>query len=121
MLDVIIVELPDEEKWDSRVHIGLQFMMAAASVHTAGQILCECMYDLAVRPGFQEEIRQEAYEMLERDQRRNKRDSTVKMRKLDSFIREAQRFNGNMGESSFSTIDQWPNIINQSATFRRKS
>ena len=103
LLDRIVEELPEEAKWDPRTHSELQLSAAAAAVHPTSQILCECMYDLAAHPEVQEELRQEAHEVLETGQGWSNRDSASKLRKMDSFMREVQRFRGNMGEYTCAT------------------
>lgn len=98
LLQWFIEALPEEEKADLQTQAELQLIVAAASIHTTNNLLCECMYDLAADPEIQEELRQEAYQVLEEDGGWETKDGIAKLQKLDSFIREVQRLRGNISE-----------------------
>ena len=76
----------------------LQLILAAASIHTTNNLLTECMYDLAAHPEVQEMLREEAHEVLEVEGGWQKKESMVKLKKMDSFMKEVQRTNGNISE-----------------------
>lgn len=90
--------LPEEEQGDVQTQAELQLILAAAAIHTSNNLLCECMCDLAANPDIQEELRQEAYQILEVEDGWEKKESMTKLRKLDSFMREVQRMSGNISE-----------------------
>ncbi|KAF7554485.1 hypothetical protein G7046_g6810 [Stylonectria norvegica] len=88
--------LPAEEKGDVQTQAELQLILAAASIHTTNNLLCECMSDLAANPDIQQELRAEAYQILEVDSGWARKESMAKLKKLDSFMREVQRLRGNI-------------------------
>lgn len=88
--------LPEDEKDDLQVHAELQLMLSAAAIHTTNNMLCECLLDLAAHPEVQEELRQEAYQVLEDEGGWARKESMAKLKKLDSFMREVQRLRGNI-------------------------
>lgn len=100
LLQWFIEALPEEEKADVQTQAELQLIVAAASIHTTNNLLCECMYDLAADPQIQEELRQEAYQVLGLEGGWETKEGLAKLHKLDSFIREVQRLRGNISESS---------------------
>ncbi|KAM6516031.1 hypothetical protein FALCPG4_014218 [Fusarium falciforme] len=65
MIQWLIEGLPEEEKADVTVQAELQLILAAASIHSTNNLLCECLCDLAAYPEVQEELREEAYRILE--------------------------------------------------------
>lgn len=97
-LDSLIEALDEEERWDPKVQAELQLMLAAASIHTTGHVLCECMYDLATHPDLQEELRWEVLDVACNHLKWGPRGCADGLQKMDSFMREVQRLHGNMGE-----------------------
>ncbi|KAJ4263157.1 hypothetical protein NW762_006779 [Fusarium torreyae] len=95
MIQWLIEALPEEEKSDLTTQAELQLIIAAASIHTTNNLLCECLCDLAAYPDVQEELRAEAYRILEVEKGWEKKENMAKLKKLDSFMREVQRLNGN--------------------------
>lgn len=96
MVEWLIDGLPEDEKDDIQVHAELQLIVAAASIHTTNNLLCECILDLAAHPEVQEELRQEAQQILETEGGWALKESMAKLKKLDSFMREVQRLRGNI-------------------------
>lgn len=99
MIQWLIDALPQEEKGDVTTQAELQLILAAASIHTTNNLLCECMLDLAAHPEAQEELRKEAYETLEVDNGWARKENMAKLKKLDSFMKEVQRLRGNISKS----------------------
>jgi cytochrome P450 len=98
----LLESLPQEEKADVRVQAHLQLIVSAAAIHTTSNLAVDCLLDLAAHPDAQEELRQEVYEVLEREDGWAKKESMSKLKKMDSFIKEVQRFAGNV--SKYSTF-----------------
>ncbi|KAF4493493.1 cytochrome P450 monooxygenase (lovA) [Fusarium agapanthi] len=96
MIQWLIEALPEDEKADLTTQAELQLIIAAASIHTTNNLLCECLCDLAAYPEVQEELREEAYRVLEVDNGWENKESMAKLKKLDSFMREVQRLSGNI-------------------------
>lgn len=94
----LIHALPDGEKGDVETHVELQLVVAAASIHTTTNLLCECMFDLAAHPEIQEMLRDEARQVLETEDGWSRKESMTKLKKLDSFMKEVQRLSGHISE-----------------------
>lgn len=103
MIQWLLEALPKDEKSDLTTQAELQLIIAAASIHTTNNLLCECLCDLAAYPEVQEELRQEAYQILEVENGWERKESLAKLKKLDSFMREVQRLSGNISESLLSS------------------
>ena len=71
-------------------HINLH--VAFAAVHTSAVAITHIMYDLCAMPEYVEPLRQEIAKALEEEGGLNKK-AFLKISKLDSFMRESQRFN----------------------------
>jgi cytochrome P450 len=100
LIQWLVETLPEHEKGDYQMQAQLQLVLAAASIHTTNNLLTDCMYDLAAHPEVQEMLRQEAIQVLEVEGGWAKKDSMAKLKKMDSFIKEVQRFSGNISMSS---------------------
>ncbi|KAF4512681.1 hypothetical protein G6O67_000030 [Ophiocordyceps sinensis] len=96
MMQWLIEALPDNERADVQTQAELQLVTAAASIHTTHGLLCECIYDLAAHPEIQDELRDEARQVLEVEEGWARKDSMAKLKKMDSFMREVQRLRGNI-------------------------
>lgn len=94
----LIEALPEEERGDVQTQAELQMILAAASIHTTNNMLCECMSDLAANPDIQDELRREAYQILEVENGWGKKESMPRLKKLDSFMKEVQRLSGNISK-----------------------
>lgn len=102
MIQWLIDTLPEEDKGDLQTQAELQLILAAASIHTTNNLLCECISDLATYPEFQDELREEAYQVLEVEGGWARKESMAKLKKLDSFMREVQRLRGNISKSHYT-------------------
>ncbi|OCK76822.1 cytochrome P450 [Lepidopterella palustris CBS 459.81] len=76
---------------DALVHRLL--VLALASVHTTSMTAAQTLFDLIARPEYIEPLREEILEALATDGGW-KKTTLTRMRKLDSFMKESQRFNG---------------------------
>lgn len=90
--------LPDGEKRDYQQQVELQLVLSAASIHTTNNLLVDCIFDLATYQDVQDELREEAMAVLTDDAAWARKDSMVRLKKLDSFIKEVQRFAGNVSK-----------------------
>lgn len=97
-LDTLIEALGEDERWDPKIQAELQMMLAAASIHTTGHVLCECMYELASDPDLQNELRWEVLDVACNTLKWGPRGWAEGLQKMDSFMREVQRMHGNMGK-----------------------
>ncbi|KAL3955164.1 hypothetical protein ACCO45_010727 [Purpureocillium lilacinum] len=88
--------MAEGEKADLAAHVELQLVIAAASIHTTNGVVCECMYDLAADVALQEELREEARQVLEEGDGWRHKESMAMLKKLDSFMREVHRLHGNI-------------------------
>ena len=70
----------------------LEIVISLAAIHTSQMNAVHVLYDLASQPGYIEEIREEIREVAREDGGWQKT-SYAKLRKLDSFMKESQRFN----------------------------
>ncbi|KAF2641486.1 cytochrome P450 monooxygenase-like protein [Massarina eburnea CBS 473.64] len=73
----------------------LEVVMSLASIHTSQMNAVHVLYDLAALPGYIENLREEIVQVIKEDGPWSKWDknSFYKLKKLDSFMRESQRFN----------------------------
>ena len=98
MIQWVMDTTAPEERRNFRQMAHLQLLLSAASLHATNNLLAECVYDLATHHDIQEELRQEVMEVLVNEEAWARKDSIVRLKKLDSFIRESQRLSGNIGE-----------------------
>lgn len=98
MLDV----LPEDQKRDYKLQAKLHLILCAAAIHTTSNLATDCIYDLAAHPEDQEALRQEAREVLEKDQGWARKESLAKLKKMDSFVKESQRLAGNVSKCSLT-------------------
>ncbi|EYE91684.1 cytochrome P450 [Aspergillus ruber CBS 135680] len=70
-----------------------QLVMSLAAVHTTGSALAQVIFDLAARPEYFDILREEVNQIVAEDGEGWGKQSLNKMRKMDSFFRESQRFN----------------------------
>ena len=98
LIQWLLEVLPPHEQVDFSTQARLQLILAAASIHTTNNLLTDCIYDLAANPDVQEMLRNEVYEVLEKDNGWARKESMAKLKKMDSFMREVQRLAGNISE-----------------------
>ncbi|ERT02313.1 cytochrome P450 [Sporothrix schenckii 1099-18] len=96
LIQWLLDTLPAAERRDFRAQTELQLVLSAASIHTTNNLLADCMFDLAAYPDVQRELREEALTVLHSDEAWARKDSMVRLKKMDSFIKEVQRFSGNI-------------------------
>lgn len=70
-----------------------QLVMSLAAVHTTGSALAQVIFDLTARPEYFDILREEVNQIVAEDGEGWGKQSLNKMRKMDSFFRESQRFN----------------------------
>ena len=89
------MEIANEEESDPKSLAHLEVVMSLASIHTSQMNAVHCLYDLIARPEYLGPIRDEIAQVLTEDggwTHWNK-SSFTKLRILDSFMRESQRWN----------------------------
>ncbi|EPE09695.1 ent-kaurene oxidase [Ophiostoma piceae UAMH 11346] len=96
LIQWLLDTLPASELHDYTAQTELQLVLSAASIHTTNNLLVDCMFDLAAYPDVQKELREEALSILNSEQAWARKDSMVRLKKMDSFIKEVQRFSGNI-------------------------
>ena len=87
------ISSPQESNPSDLAH--LEVVMSLASIHTSQMNAVHVLYDLAARPGYFEPLREEIIQIIKEDGpwRKWRKPSFSKLRKLDSIMRESQRFN----------------------------
>ncbi|KAK5626225.1 hypothetical protein RRF57_001940 [Xylaria bambusicola] len=91
---------PDDQKTAKRVGIN-QMVLSFVSIHTTSMTITFALLDLASRPEYLEPLRQEIEQVVQEDGMQTDEEGNVhlskasfqKLVKLDSFIKESQRFN----------------------------
>ena len=86
--------LPASKKHDYSVYGIVQLTFGAVSVHTTTQAATHTIYDLAARPHYIPILREEARQALKEAGGEWTVESLNSLKKLDSFIKEGQRFGG---------------------------
>ncbi|KAJ5280334.1 Cytochrome P450 [Penicillium angulare] len=82
-------------------------LMSLAVVHTSAMAMCHALYDLLQRPEYIAPLRKEIMATLTDGWENATKRSFDNQRRLDSFLRESQRF-GSPGELSFHRIVMEP-------------
>ena len=77
---------------DPRHLAHLEIVISLAAIHTSQMNAVHCLYDLASHPEYIEQIRDEI-RTVARLEGGWQKTSYAKLRKLDSFMKESQRFN----------------------------
>lgn len=90
LLQLVIEGAPDGKGRDINYQVEAQIGTGRAALFTTAATVYHLLYDLCIRPEYVEPLRQEALEVGEVMMTRS---NVAKLVKLDSFIREAQRFN----------------------------
>lgn len=90
-----MMEIASEAEGDAASLAHLEVVMSLASIHTSQMNAVHVLYDLVARPEYFEPIRAEIKKISKEDGEWEKweKSSFTKLRKLDSFMRESQRFN----------------------------
>nr|AGN73101.1 P450 monooxygenase-like protein [Epichloe aotearoae] len=74
-----------------------QLLMTLVAGHSTAAAGCHALFDFVSRPHYLEAVRTEALEVLREEGGEWKRQSLSKLWKLDSFLRESQRYNPPIG------------------------
>lgn len=90
---------------DVDFQISAQVGTSRAALFTTASTITHLMYDLASRPEYIEPLRQEVLELGEKPMNRT---NVGQLRKMDSFIRECQRFTMFMLGISSSVTPPFP-------------
>jgi len=72
----------------------LQMFLSLAAIHTTTMTLTHTIYDLCAHPEVVEPLREELKSVLDSDDGILVKQSMTKLKKMDSFMKESQRFNG---------------------------
>ena len=80
---------------DDNTQADVQLLIGLASVHTTSVATTHCLYDLIYRPGYIDSLRDEVDQVWKEDRGHMTKTSLHKLVKLDSFMKESQRINGN--------------------------
>lgn len=73
-------------------HLAVQITLFIAGVHTSAATTTHCVYDAAVNTGCLPELREEVRDLYKRTSGEFSRQNLAELKKLDSFIKEVQRF-----------------------------
>ena len=89
------MEIASEEEGDPASLAHLEVVLSLASIHTSQMNAVHCLYDLIARPEYIEPIREEIRHVILEDGEwmQWQKPAFTKLRKLDSFMRESQRWN----------------------------
>lgn len=108
MISWLLETLSDKDRADIAVHAQLQLMLAMASGHGTNNIIVDCIFDLADDPDLQDELREEveaAYATGAPGSDWTK-EKLLMLKKMDSLMKEVQRFRGNLSKFSLSENEQ---------------
>ncbi|PYI01888.1 cytochrome P450, partial [Aspergillus sclerotiicarbonarius CBS 121057] len=90
LIQLVIDGSPDNKGRSLEYQVSAQIGTGRAALFTTAVTVFHILYDLCIRPEYIEELREEALGVGEVSMTRA---NVAKLAKLDSFIREAQRFN----------------------------
>ncbi|KAF2756144.1 cytochrome P450 [Pseudovirgaria hyperparasitica] len=68
-------------------------VLSLSSIHTTALTMSQALYDLCAHPEFLEPIRAEVVQVLQEDGGWEKKGTLGRLRRLDSLLKESQRFN----------------------------
>jgi ent-kaurene oxidase len=86
-----MVDAANEQEGKPEKLAHRQLLLSLASIHTTTMATLHALYDMCSMPEYYEPLREEIVEVLTEDKGWQK-SSLNKMRKMDSFMRESQRF-----------------------------
>jgi len=81
-----------DKKWDMDHMAETYLEVSMAAIHTTSMNVTQVLYDLTFRPEYIEPLREEIAAVLAADNGKLVKTSMTKLRKMDSFIRETQRY-----------------------------
>ncbi|CAD6446132.1 7615435c-f8b0-4d97-b05e-86868eac4630 [Sclerotinia trifoliorum] len=90
MLQFFVDNMPNH---DPHYQAMLQSAINVAAIHTTSMNVTNTLYDLAARPEYVKPLREELDSVLSKCDGILDKNALVKMRKMDSFLRESQRIN----------------------------
>ncbi|KAL8861936.1 MAG: hypothetical protein Q9178_001806 [Gyalolechia marmorata] len=103
-----MIECADSSESDPNHLAHLEIVISLAAIHTSQMNAVHVLYDLCAHPDCLEEIRQEIREVVcGNDWQKT---SYAQLRKLDSFMKESQRFNP-PSMLSYHRVMQWPHVL----------
>lgn len=105
-----------EEKRAPSVSV-IQLKVSFAAIHTSAAGPTQLLYDLCSRPEYVQPLREEMEETLAEEGSLTKK-AFVKMTKLDSILKESQRFNPLLLRKSMSVLQSYSSA-DQTVTFER--
>ena len=85
-----MIECADASESDPKRLAHLMIIVSLASIHTTQMNAVHCLYDLAANPQYLQPLLDEIEEVGKEGWHKS---SYTKLRKLDSFLKESQRFN----------------------------
>lgn len=90
-----MMEIAGENEGEPQSLAHLEVVLSLASIHTSQMNAVHCLYDLIARPEYIKPIRDEITRVVEEDGgwKLWQKSSFTKLRILDSFMRESQRWN----------------------------
>ncbi|KAK5456837.1 hypothetical protein LTS15_004617 [Exophiala xenobiotica] len=88
-----IIENAGEKRYDMRFVTEGQLNLSLAAIHTTTNTLLHAFYDLAAHPEYIEPLREEAQAVMDTEGAMISKANVVRLRKLDSFMKESQRHN----------------------------
>ncbi|KAF3010115.1 hypothetical protein E8E14_000951 [Neopestalotiopsis sp. 37M] len=88
-----MIQCAQGEEQDARHLAHLEIVISLAAIHTSQMNAVHVLYDLAARPHHIAELRDEIRAVVAAKQGRWDKTSYAQLRKLDSFMKESQRFN----------------------------
>lgn len=97
-------EQSKRKKNDVALLANLTLALGAASIHTTSQLITNVIFDLAARPEYVGMLRDEVTEALNDVGHVWNQELLSKLQKLDSFIKETQRFSSSVGKCPVSNI-----------------
>lgn len=87
-----------------------ELMATFSSLYTVTATFTQAMFDLAARPEYLEPLREELRQVLAEDPELMNKTSLLKLKKMDSFIKESQRMNPLGLSKLVPNFHQWPCI-----------
>ena len=90
-----MIEIANEKESDPKSLAHLEVVLSLASIHTSQMNAVHCLYDMVARPEYIQPLREEIKRVEEEDGgwMEWRKPSFTKLRILDSFMRESQRWN----------------------------
>ncbi|KAI9882064.1 MAG: hypothetical protein M1823_006198 [Watsoniomyces obsoletus] len=93
--DILQCMMDCANEWEKKPErlAQLEVVLSLASIHTTQMAVVHALYDLCVHPEYLEPLREEMRQVIEEEGGLLTKGNVHKLRKLDSFMKESQRFN----------------------------